>query len=370
MYKKVMSILLSLILVVTSVFVSNLSVFAEEPTETLTVNATSNYFPQNSVTVAEGEEYVTVTYFINSSKNVLDLQWTLTYDPACLEFDYAANMNESGDDLSLMPLVDNLIWGISDDKSNISGNATKLSLYQFADKGFVPFVTVTFKVIGSGETTVNLNVECLTLSLVGSDFMTDESQEEVIIDNGVIKTDTATVPKRLTAVYNGLYNPNSYLNVKDLKVTGSGLTYGVDYTYDDDVLTILSSKEITIENTDKETPTDNTITVTKDVSANIVLAGVNIDVSDTGIIGKYSGSAAFCIPTYSQGNVTVTLKDGTENTLKSGVSRAGLEKSGTGDSIGTLTVKGGGKLNAYGGNDGAGIGAAYDNSKSCANIII
>ena len=85
MYKKVMSVLLSLILVVTSVFVSNLGVFAEEPTETLTVNATSNYFPQNSVTVAEGEEYVTVTYFINSSKNVLDLQWTLSYDPACLE---------------------------------------------------------------------------------------------------------------------------------------------------------------------------------------------------------------------------------------------------------------------------------------------
>ena len=144
----------------------------------------------------------------------------------------------------------------------------------------------------------------------------------------------------------------------------------MDYTYDDDVLTVLSSKEITIENTDKDTPTDNTITVAKDVSANIILAGVNIDVANTGVVGKYSGSAAFCIPSYSQGDVTVTLKDGTENTLKSGVSRAGLEKSGTGDSIGTLTIKGSGTLNTYGGNDGTGIGAAYDSSKSCANIII
>ena len=368
MFKKVMSVFLTLMLVISSVLVSGIGVYAADPSERLTVNATSNYFPQNSVTVAEGEEYVTVTYFINSSKNVLDLQWTLSYDPACLEFQNSVNMNEAGDDLNLMPLVDDLVWNNSN-KGRIAGNASKLKLYSFADKGFVPFVTATFNVVGSGETTVNLNVECLTLSLVGSDFMTDPSQEEVIVNNGVINT-TATVPKRITAVYDELYNPYAYLNVKDLKVTGTDLTYGVDYTYDDDVLTVLSSKEITIENTDKDTPTDNTITVAKDVSANIILAGVNIDVANTGVVGKYSGSAAFCIPSYSQGDVTVTLKDGTENTLKSGVSRAGLEKSGTGDSIGTLTIKGSGTLNTYGGNDGTGIGAAYDSSKSCANIII
>ena len=368
MFKKVMSVFLTLMLVISSVLVSGIGVYAVDPSERLTVNATSNYFPQNSVTVAEGEEYVTVTYFINSSKNVLDLQWTLSYDPACLEFQNSVNMNAAGDDLNLMPLVDDLVWNNSN-KGRIAGNASKLKLYSFADKGFVPFVTATFNVVGSGETTVNLNVECLTLSLVGSDFMTDPSQEEVIVNNGVINT-TATVPKRITAVYDELYNPYAYLNVKDLKVTGTDLTYGVDYTYDDDVLTVLSSKEITIENTDKDTPTDNTITVAKDVSANIILAGVNIDVANTGVVGKYSGSAAFCIPSYSQGDVTVTLKDGTENTLKSGVSRAGLEKSGTGDSIGTLTIKGSGTLNTYGGNDGTGIGAAYDSSKSCANIII
>ena len=368
MFKKVMSVFLTLMLVISSVLVSGIGVYAADPSERLTVNATSNYFPQNSVTVAEGEEYVTVTYFINSSKNVLDLQWTLSYDPACLEFQNSVNMNAAGDDLNLMPLVDDLVWNNSN-KGRIAGNASKLKLYSFADKGFVPFVTATFNVVGSGETTVNLNVECLTLSLVGSDFVTDKSQEEVIVNNGVINT-TATVPTLITAVYDELYNPYAYLNVKDLKVTGTDLTYGVDYTYDDDVLTVLSSKEITIENTDKDTPTDNTITVAKDVSANIILAGVNIDVANTGVVGKYSGSAAFCIPSYSQGDVTVTLKDGTENTLKSGVSRAGLEKSGTGDSIGTLTIKGNGKLNTYGGNDGTGIGAAYDSSKSCANIII
>ena len=93
MFKKVMSVFLTLMLVISSVLVSGIGVYAADSSERLTVNATSNYFPQNSVTVAEGEEYVTVTYFINSSKNVLDLQWTLSYDPACLEFDYKANIN-------------------------------------------------------------------------------------------------------------------------------------------------------------------------------------------------------------------------------------------------------------------------------------
>ena len=47
MNKKVMSLLLSLILVVTSVFVSNIVAYAEEPSGGLKVTATSNYFPKN-----------------------------------------------------------------------------------------------------------------------------------------------------------------------------------------------------------------------------------------------------------------------------------------------------------------------------------
>ena len=77
MNKKVMSLLLSVILVVTSVFVSNIVAYAEEPSGGLKVTATSNYFPKKSTFVANSEEYVTVTYFINSSKDMLGTQWEL-----------------------------------------------------------------------------------------------------------------------------------------------------------------------------------------------------------------------------------------------------------------------------------------------------
>ncbi len=147
----------------------------------------------------------------------------------------------------------------------------------------------------------------------------------------------------------------------ELKVSGENLVYGTDYTYEGDVLTVLSSKEMTIENTDKTTATAHRIVVAKDVSANITLAGVNIDTSSI-------SEAAFSVENGSTGNVTVTLKADSENTLKSGSKHAGLEKSGNGDSIGKLTVGGSGSLTAIGGDGGAGIGGG----KSCcgANILI
>lgn len=71
MFKKVMSVFLTLMLVISSVLVSGIGVYAADPSERLTVNATSNYFPQNSVTVAEGEEYVTVTYLLTAVRMCL-----------------------------------------------------------------------------------------------------------------------------------------------------------------------------------------------------------------------------------------------------------------------------------------------------------
>ena len=202
----------------------------EAPTEATTVapaglkvNATSNYFPAFSTFVKEGEEYVTVTYFIDSSKDMLNCQWELKYDPAVLQFDNAVNMNESGDDLNLMPQVDDLVWNIltnedGSQKGCIKANATKLKLYKFANKGVVPFVTATFKVIGSGETTVNLFLDILTISKLGSNFQTDPAEEEVVVDFGVIN-DTPTKPNRVTVPHAGLYDPAATNPVETEPVT-------------------------------------------------------------------------------------------------------------------------------------------------------
>lgn len=137
------------------------------------------------------------------------------------------------------------------------------------------------------------------------------------------------------------------------------LVYGEDYTYPQTtgVLTVLSNKAVTIANTNSSATTD-TIVVASENGANITLSGINIGVSST------SGACAFNISDTVQGKVTITLKDGSENTLKSGAYCAGLQKSNGADY--NLEIKGGtlgtGTLTATGGNLGAGIGGYMDSN--------
>ncbi len=130
-------------------------------------------------------------------------------------------------------------------------------------------------------------------------------------------------------------------------VTGGAL--GTDYTYEDGVLTILSSTPITIANKDPETPTKDRIVVKKDVSANIFLAGVNIKVAGY----KIENLCAFKIEDDSNGQIIITLKKDTKNTLYSSTYCAGLQKNGKN---GSLTITGEGTLIAIGNYQGAGIG--------------
>ena len=138
----------------------------------------------------------------------------------------------------------------------------------------------------------------------------------------------------------------------------STLTEGTDYSYSDGTLTILSDKEVTIANTNPEA-TGDSIAVADGVNANITLAGVNIST------GWYV--AAFRIADNSTGNVTITLADGTNNTLRSGNDCAGLQKNGVA-SPGTLTITGTGALTVQGGDSAAGIGGGKNSAT--ANIKI
>ena len=149
-------------------------------------------------------------------------------------------------------------------------------------------------------------------------------------------------------------------------INTSELKRGTDYDYTHTgprVLTIMSDKQIMIRNTDKNTPTESRIEVADGVNANIILDGVNIE--------NPFNFPAFKIADNSTGNVTITLADGSVNTLKSGMFYAGLQKNGSGENIGTLTIQGGtegtGSLEATGGHGGAGIGG-YDGNGS--NITI
>ncbi|MBQ8727384.1 MAG: chitobiase/beta-hexosaminidase C-terminal domain-containing protein, partial [Oscillospiraceae bacterium] len=160
----------------------------------------------------------------------------------------------------------------------------------------------------------------------------------------------------------------SAATVGDLTITltegGGDPVLDTDYTYVDNspyapgVLTIKSSAAMTISGT---TTTDR-IVVETGVSANITLNGVNIDTSNA--LG-----AAFVIADNSTGNVTITLADGTTNTLKSVVNCAGLQKNGEySETLGKLTITGTGTLTATGGDKGAGIGGGGGSSSSNIEI--
>ena len=164
----------------------------EVPAGTLTVNATSNLFPASSNVVAGDEEYVTVTYYFESEKNVLNADFNLTYDPTMLALD------------SVMTPYTNGVVVNSATAGKVYGNMSSLNLYNFNQK--TPFVSVVFKKLGLGETDVNLTVDNLTLSLANAEGVTDEAQEEGLVRDGVL-AETSTKYSVETEIQAGKVTP-------------------------------------------------------------------------------------------------------------------------------------------------------------------
>ena len=98
------------------------------------------------------------------------------------------------------------------------------------------------------------------------------------------------------------------------------------------------------------------IHVEKDQTANVILSGVNIDVSGPRIAAVYMTG---------EGNVSIEL-DG-DSTLKSGSAHAGLEKN-NGGSLTITDEDKNGKLTAEGGEYGAGIGGGSQGTGSDITI--
>lgn len=134
------------------------------------------------------------------------------------------------------------------------------------------------------------------------------------------------------------------------KTGGGDPTYGTDYDYSGNVLTIKSSTPMTISGT----TTTGAIVVAGGITANITLDGVNIDVS-----ARHS-ACAFNITGNSTANITL---QGT-NILKSGSNCAGLYVSAGN----TIKIDGSGSLRAQGHDFSAGIGSA--GFTGCGTIII
>ncbi len=165
----------------------------------LTVNATSNYFPKATSVYNEETKEVTVTYWFKSSKEVLDLQWELTYDSDVLSYSSKNTL------ASICPVIGDTAIMNEIAPGLIKYNAVNLRLFDFT-KEETPLVQMVFDVKDIADkapvnTTVDLTMDVLRVSEIDpATFMTDASKEIILIDfYSVIEnaqTATVTVDRR------------------------------------------------------------------------------------------------------------------------------------------------------------------------------
>ena len=245
MFKKALSILLAVMLVVSAFSMATVAVGAAaddtavnantevdsvSADDTLTVKATSNLFPERTYTftqeeLAANDNKVTVTYFINSEKDMLNTQWAVRYDGDKLEANVADNQSYDEEEevytSTVMPRATDAVinFAPADINPGIRGNCTKLGLYKLSKKGEqTGFVTITFRAKGTGETTVDLDVEELRVStLQPGSTQTQEADEEQLVEGSVVKDVTFNY-STVTSIYGGNYNAN-YTNPADQPTT-------------------------------------------------------------------------------------------------------------------------------------------------------
>ena len=225
MFKKALSLLLALMLIVASFSVAMVSVAALNDdaagsASDLNVTATSNVFPTtvNSFSKAvldANDGQVVVTYAIQSEEKLLNADWVLTYDNTVLQFDEAANTTGEGQSakLNLMPCAPDAVINVNPTsvESGIKGNCTSLSTYDLCaeDGGEIAFVTVTFKAIGSGDTTVDLNVsEMRVTHLEEGQSLSEKENETQLVEDGAV-AETAIEYTTSTEVKTGENVPES-----------------------------------------------------------------------------------------------------------------------------------------------------------------
>ncbi len=119
----------------------------------LTVKATSNILDSVSKIYNESDKTVTISYKLQSTMDIVNGNWILTYDSSVLSYDPAKNSGSK-----MMPNIPGAIAN-QPEAGTLKAAFTNLGLYDF--KAEKDFVKVTFDVIGSGVTTVDLFVETL-----------------------------------------------------------------------------------------------------------------------------------------------------------------------------------------------------------------
>ena len=177
-FKKLTSVLLVAVMVLGMFAMMPMS--ASAATES-TITVKSNVMDDVTYTYGDYTEQVTVNYFLEYDKKILEQQSVLTYDPAVLK------LADTNSEETYMPVMTNGSMANDATAGKIVMTSTTTKFYNFTSKGV--FVTATFDVIGSGDTTVNLDVQILTATTANKLSEYSEETEVPLVYDSVVKND-------------------------------------------------------------------------------------------------------------------------------------------------------------------------------------
>ena len=151
-----------------------IQVTPQAPSDEATITASSNICQANGTGTYKVGDKVSVYYVLDTKDaQVEDVQWKLSFDKDALELN----------SLTMPAINDGLV-----NTDSYEGNASSLSLYDFA--GGKKLVEAVFTVKAAGETKVNLNVVDLTLAKLNADTgHADEGSEYEAVVNSDIAND-------------------------------------------------------------------------------------------------------------------------------------------------------------------------------------
>lgn len=129
---------------------------SEETSAGNKINVTSNVTDPVSYDYNAQTEQVVVTYLLKADHMIVDTQSSLTYDSKVLKLASTTTNTKN----KVFPVFQSsIVWNPSL-TNQVLFNCSSLDLFNFESENV--YCTFTFDVVGSGDTTVNLNVDYLT----------------------------------------------------------------------------------------------------------------------------------------------------------------------------------------------------------------
>lgn len=170
---------------------------SEETSAGNKINVTSNVTDPVSYDYNAQTEQVVVTYLLKADHMIVDTQSSLTYDSKVLKL---ASTTTTNTKKKVFPVFQSsIVWNPSI-TNQVYFNCSSLDLFNFKSENV--YCTFTFDVVGSGDTTVNLNVDYLTGTEAESydDFFESEKKDIDYIYDSANKVEGAAFTAKAVLV--------------------------------------------------------------------------------------------------------------------------------------------------------------------------